>query len=158
MPYSVKYVVTFNISRLRRHSCATMEDYNSSLGYEIWFRLQKSHYASLFHSRVQEGSAVGVPLVMNNTVYLAYGCLQSAFNCNNDCKGNGHRVATKTAPIKIFLHKKKTKFLNTLNVSYCRTLFFHWILNSLFPPYIDALNYTVLKMRSFYLQSLCLLQ
>jgi len=60
------------------------------------------HYVS----RVQEGSAVGVPLVINNTIYLAYGCLQSAFNCNNDCKRNGYWVATKTAP-KIFFYTKK---------------------------------------------------
>jgi len=97
MPDSVKRVVTFNISRLRRHSCATMEDYNSSLGYESWCELIEK---SLFHSRVQEVSVVGVPSVMNNTVYLAYGCLQSAFNCNNDCKRNGYWVATKTAPTK----------------------------------------------------------
>jgi len=48
MPDSVKCVVAFNISRLRRHSCATMEDYNSSLGYEIWCRLtEKSLYVTI---------------------------------------------------------------------------------------------------------------
>jgi len=61
------------------------------------------HYFIVLFRRVLRW---GVPFVMNNTVYLAYGCLQSAFNCNNDCKGNGHWVATKTAPTKIFLHKK----------------------------------------------------
>jgi hypothetical protein len=106
MPNSVKCVVTFNSSRLRRQTCATMEDYNSSLLYEIWCRQTERHYASLY-SCVQDGSSVEVPLVMNKTAYLAYGCFQTAFNCNIDCKLNGYWVTTTTVPTKIFLHKKE---------------------------------------------------